>query len=154
MSAVSASGCPVEQCALDSSRDWLSVESVIDIILSQSEASYEIEPVFVVDESVAVIILSCGSVHFLLVHPEGILQVLMHAVHSAVEHCHHHARVTSGQFPCILHPHVSTLHSIFRDGSVVYQIPLIVQIWVVESVVFRNHSIRTSGGRRERNCHL
>ena len=74
-------------------------------------AAYEIESVYVVDESVAVIILTV-SADFPFIYPQGISEVFVKAVYSTVKYRYDHFRVSSSQSPCVTHSHIGTFNCI------------------------------------------
>ena len=88
----------------------LSVECSVHIVVIQRKALDEVESVFVVYETVTVIIHIVGSIDFGLIPPDGILEVLMSVSDCTVEYRHYHARVSGSQTPCILYAYVCSGH--------------------------------------------
>ena len=53
-------------------------------------------------------------------------------VDSKVKHCDHHARVSCAQPPCVLDAYVSSCQSLLVDAAVVDEVPLVIQVFVIE----------------------
>ena len=131
MCAVSRS-CYAVQCAAFDCGRFLSIQGGVDVICVDCEAVHEVESIFVIYESVAVIVHIRLACNLSLVPPYCIGKVFVTIVHGAVENGHDNARVASCEPPCLLHSDISTGYSLVADASVIVQVPLVNCMRVVE----------------------
>ena len=118
MCSVAASRRAVERISFKCSL-FLTFESSFNILRVNRVAVHEVESVFVIYESVAVVVHVSLSVDLRFILPKRILKVLVSVRNGAVEDSYDYARVASCESPCVLYAYVSARNRILIDASVI-----------------------------------
>ena len=112
---------------------FCAVDGVCLLVLSafQGLDPIEVESIYVVNESVSVIIYIIAS-FLTFIHPKCTAEIFVYVVDSKVKYSHNYARVSCAEPPCILNSYVRSFYGFLMDGAVIDKVPLKRKVFVVK----------------------
>ena len=129
---MSYSFCKIQSSTSDCCGRYF-IKSIVDIFLAVAgNAIDEVEAVGVIDETIAIVISSAFAVFLKVIDPHCVFQVLMVGVDGAVKHSNYNARISGSQLPCVPYSDIGTSNSTIDKTSVIYEVPLILIVWVIK----------------------